>query len=59
MKTTDIRHQHDENDSAVQTELARAKKVNAILMRALTALTALTILTWAGLLLALFAPMLV
>jgi hypothetical protein len=51
MKTTDIRHQHDENGSAVQKELARARKVRAILMRVLMALT---ILTW--ILVAFFAP---
>ena len=54
MKTTDIKHQHDENDSAVQTELARARTIRVRLMRALIALT---ILTWAGVLVALFAPM--
>jgi hypothetical protein len=41
MKTTDVRPQDEERDNAVQKELARAKKVNAILMRVLIALTIL------------------
>jgi hypothetical protein len=54
MKATDIRRQDDENDSASQKTIARARTIRVRLMRVLIALT---ILPWAGVLVALFAPM--
>jgi hypothetical protein len=53
LKATYIKRQDDEKDSANQKALARAKKVDAILMRVLMALT---ILLWAGILVSFFVP---
>lgn len=53
LKATYIKRLDDEKDSANQKALARAKKVNTILMRVLMALT---ILLWAGILVSLFFP---
>jgi hypothetical protein len=53
LKATYIKHRDDEKDSANQKALARAKNLNAILMRVLMALT---IILWAAILVSFFVP---